>query len=124
MLTFKEMAVRMKNSVIREFPAKYAIAEELKQGLSDADIQNGVKAFSELLIQLLDVLEKNPDADETLDRSKVKTIIHTDIRSALVMLYGIGLSSRYDNNLDNLIVDGGVLNKFTERIIAAILNGI
>ena len=80
MATYKETAANLRNSVITHFPGDYNIVDELKQGLTDADIRSGVKAFSDLLIHIFDVLTNNSDADETLDRSKVKTAIHADIR--------------------------------------------
>ena len=115
MATYKEMATNLRNSVITDFPGEYKIVDELKQGLTDADIRSGIKAFSDLLIRLFDVLAQNPDADETLDRSKVKTTIHTDIRNSLILLYGIGLCGSYNSKSESIIVDGSALNKIFRK---------
>ena len=114
MLSYREMAKLLKCNVLSAFPDDLLIGDELKNGLHEPDIPNGLKGFSALLIQLFDVLIENSDAiappGADLEVFGWPEKIYADLHNPFAMLYSIGLCGKYDENLGCLQVDGKELN--------------
>lgn len=115
MISYKKMAIHLKNNVVQNFTENYIIADELTKGFSDADIRGGVKSFSVFLFKFYDILIKHADDTVTPDEgslnSREHTNIYADIKNSFTMLYCIGLCGTYDVNSGGLRIDGKNLNK-------------
>jgi len=114
MISLQEMAAKLKTNVLCDFPDDYVITNEINNGFSDADIREGVKIFSSVLLNVFDIIIANADdatpPGEAAVNSRGHTNIYAGIRNPLLMLYCIGLYGTF-GDVNSLLVDGAEINK-------------
>jgi len=92
------MAAKLKKNVICDFPDNYTIADELRYGLTEEEIRDGIKDFSALLSQLFDVL------------ISISIAAEDELKNPLALLYSIGLCGKFEDN-NRLTINSNELKK-------------
>jgi len=119
MLSFKEMAVKLKCNVNCDFPDDFPISDELKLGFSNIEIRDGLKGLSNLLIQVFDVLITEASNFSSHEKNTVNSRGHTNIypemKNLLTFLYCIGYCGKLDKTSEYLVFDGKKLNDFYKK---------
>jgi hypothetical protein len=114
MITPKEMTERLGLNVIRDLPEKIEVADALRQGFSDADIRDGLKGFSVLLLRVFDTLTKNADTIPVHGKDAVNSRGHThiypEIKAPLALLYAIGVCGKVSDDGKCLVADAAEFN--------------